>query len=195
MPTSSEHESQEDSAVRRWWRVFLLVECALLLAWVVGAWVTFTSPISQLLVTFWSVLGSWLCFSLPVAVLYLLGCPLMMSLSFGPSPQERAYQRKVGARPALTGEEFYARFYEGSGIPPDIPARVRDCLAYLDILIERAYPSDVIGHAYDDLDWYDVVFRIEKAFRFQFTEEDYALFTGTLGNLIDLVHVRLRERD
>ena len=118
-----------------------------------------------------------------------------MSMLFGPSPHERAYQREVGARPALTDEEFYTRFYAESDVPPDITARVRDCLAHLDILIERAYPSDAIARAYDDLDWYDVAFRIEKAFEIRFTEEDHAFCTGTLGNLIHLVHIRLSGRD
>jgi hypothetical protein len=115
-----------------------------------------------------------------------------MSLSFGPSPQERAYQQEVSARPALTDEEFYARFYEGSGVPKDIPARVRRCLADLDIFIERAYPDDMIAHASDDLDYDDVLFRIERQFGICFTEEDHPLFTGTLGNLIEQVHDRLR---
>ena len=134
-----------------------------------------------------------MCFSLPVAVLYLLGRPPVMSLSpLWPSPQERAYRREVGARPVLTDEEFYARFYKGSGLPPDIPTKVRRCLADLDMLIERAYPADVIASAYDDLDFYDVLFRIERQFGIRFTEEDYPQFTGTLGNLIDRVHDRLR---
>jgi len=173
--------------------VFLVVEFVLLCIWGVGTWATLTSPVFlRVQVILWSVLGAYLCFSLPVAVLYLLGRPPVMSLSplwpLGPSPQERAYQREVGARPPMTDEKFYARFYEGS----DIPVRVRRCLAYLDLFIERAHPDDMIGHAYDDLDWYDVVFRVEKQFGIRFTEQDYQLFTGTLGNLIELVHNRLR---
>jgi len=176
--------------------VFLAIEGVLLVALGVGALATWTWPVyPQAQAILVSVIGTWLCFSLPVAVLYLLGRPPEMNLSpLWPSARERSYWREVGGRPELTDEEFYDRFYEGSGVPPDIPARIRRCLADLDILIERAYPADRIPHADDELDYADVLFRIEREFVVRFTETDYALFTGTLGNLIDVVHDRLRGR-
>jgi hypothetical protein len=193
--SSSDQPPTADLVVRRRWRVFLTMEFALLCGWVLGAWATLSSPVfPQVQAVFLSVVGAWLCFSLPVAVLYLLGRAPVMSLSpLWPSPQQRAYRREVGARPVLTDEEFYTRFYEGSGIPPDIPAKVRHSLADLDLLIERAYPTDVIAYADDELDFADVIFRVGRQFGVRFTKEDYPRFTGTLGNLIDQVHERLRR--
>jgi hypothetical protein len=176
--------------------MFLVVEGVLLMVLVVGVWATLTWPIfpqAQAIVI--GVLGSWLCFSLPVAGLYLFGRAPEMTLSpLWPSPLERAYRLEVGGRPALTDEEFYARFYEGSGIPREIPARIRRCLANMGLFIDRAYPDDMIGYAFDDLDYADVLKRVGREFRIRFSKKDYPLFTGTLRDLIEQIHRRLDER-
>jgi hypothetical protein len=192
---SSADQPPTDPVLRRRWRVFLTIEFALLCGWVLGAWSTVNSPVfPKVQAVFLSVVGAWLFFSLPVAVLYLLGRPPVMSLSpLWPSSQMLAYWREVGARPVLTDEEFYTRFYQGSEIPYDIAAKVRHSLADLELLIERAYPTDVIAYADDELDFADVIFRVGRQFGVRFTKEDYPRFTGTLGNLIDQITERLRK--
>jgi hypothetical protein len=194
---SSTQEPPTDApVVRRRWRLFLVVESVLLAVLVVGVWSTLRWPVyPQVQALLIGVLGSWLCFSLPVAVLYLLGRPPEMTLTpFWPSPQEQAYRQEVGGRPVLTDEEFYTRFYEGSGIPREIPTGIRRCLANMGLFIDRAYPDDMIGYAFDDLDYADVLKRVGREFGIRFTKQEYPLFTGTLENLIEQVHRRLNER-
>src|SRR4051812_48759074 len=106
-----------DPVVSRRWRVFLTVECVLACAWGIGycAHATSRAPdfVERVLLP---ALGVWLFVSLPTAVLYLVSSlPGLEQLwPPGPSPQERAYRQEVGSRPALTDQEFYGRFYEGS---------------------------------------------------------------------------------
>jgi hypothetical protein len=87
--------------------------------------------------------------------------------------------------------EFYARFYQGSDIPRDIPVRVRDRLLELDGLADRLVPTDCLPLLVEELDYADVLRWVGREFEVRFTRADYPAVDGTLDNLIRLVHVRL----
>jgi hypothetical protein len=192
--TSNPQTPEEDKLVRRRWRIFLLIEFVVFALWFLALWAMLQWPTcSKVPAYIWSAIAGYLCFSLPLAALYLLGRPPVMIWPFCRSYQMRAYYRGLDGRTALTDDEFYARFYEGSGMPKEIPARIRQCLANLDILIERAYPSDLIWFADDELDYADVIYRVGRAFKIRFSKQEYPRFTGSLGNLIEKTYAKLRE--
>lgn len=90
-----------------------------------------------------SLLCMWHVFAVPIIVMYLAGNPVVMTLSpLVPSVESRAFVRRLRERPALSDDDFYARYYEESGISKDIPVRLRRCLRLkIDPLLERAGPA------------------------------------------------------
>jgi hypothetical protein len=138
------------------------------------------------------IMWMWHIVAIPICVLYLIGKPVVMSLSpLIPSSQSRALARQLRDRPDLSDEEFYTRFYEGSGIPREIPARVRRSLLEIDSRINRVIPADCVAVLYDDLDFADIVSDILKEFGIRFDYSDCESIDGTLDNLIRLVHRRI----
>ena len=181
-------------ASRRRWRLFLAVEGVLLLTAIVGLWTagTLGIPATWLL----GILWTWLAFTLPIGVLYLIGHLPVMTLSpLLPSAESRAFRQELKCRPAWTDEEFYDRFYAGSGIPRDIPARIRRCLMEFDRLAERVVPTDRLPllPIIEELDYADVLESVGEELGVALAEADYPAVDGTLDNLIRLVHAR-RER-
>jgi hypothetical protein len=108
-----------------------------------------------------------------------------------PSAESRRFRRQLNERPALSDEEFYARYYEGSGVLRDIPDRLRRSLLDLDPLLDRAIPSDFLYLLDDELDFANVLYLIEREFSLRFTEADNRGLDGTLDNLIRLVQSRI----
>jgi hypothetical protein len=179
----------QDSS-RRKWRVFLVVEAAL----VVAAYVSLRLVIDwHIRGAIWTstVLSTWLVITLPVDFLYLLGRPPVMSLAPFDSPECRAFRRELRARQVLEDDEFFERFYLRSGISPDVVARVRSCVVEWDPLARRAVPGDNLALLNGDLDIADVLHWIGREFAIGFTRADYPALDGTLDNLIRLVHDRL----
>jgi hypothetical protein len=178
------------AAIRRRWRLFLSAEALFLLLSVALIW---AGPPRWLLIPV-SVLGTWLVFTLPICLLYLIGRPPVITLSpLIPSAECRAFRRELKARPRLSDEEFYAQFYAGSGIPKDIPARVRRYLAEINVLADRAVPADNLSLLDDELDLSDILLELQEEFGVRFREVDYAAVDGTLNNLIWLISGRLGE--
>ncbi len=115
-----------------------------------------------------------------------------MSLSpLIPSAESRAFCRQLAERPVLSDDEFYARFYEGSGIPREIPSRLRRSLLPIHPLLERVIPSDYLCLLDDELDFAGVLYFVEREFSIHFTKADFEDIDGTLDNLVHLVHVRI----
>lgn len=106
------------------------------------------------------------------------------------SAESKAFRKELRERAVLSDAEFYARYYDGSGIPSEISAGVRRALHSVDSLFERAIPTDRLFHLYDELDFGDVLKAIEQEFKIRFSEADRATVDGTLENLIRLVHHR-----
>jgi hypothetical protein len=181
----------DDNTVRRRWRIFLAVEGVLLLLALGMTWAVFAFRLAPWVVVLIGLLGVWLGYTLPVAFLYLIGHPPVITLApLLPSAESRAFRRELRGRPVLSDGEFYARFCEGSGIPGDIPARLRRVFVEIDPLSERAVPNDRLWLLDDELDFADVLDRVGQEFGVRFTRADYPTVDGTLGNLVQLVHAR-----
>jgi hypothetical protein len=180
---------------RRRWRLFLAVEGALLLVAFASTWAAFVVRPGGWVVWPLSVLWTWLVYTLPIAALYLLGRPPVMTLApLIPSAQSRAFRRELKGRQALSADEFYARFYEGSGVPRDVAVGVRRSLGGFEWLADRRLaPSDYLPWLDDDLDLADVLYRLGREFGVRFTGADYPAVDGTLDNLVRLVHARLGQ--
>jgi hypothetical protein len=179
-----------DGARKRRWRLFLAGESVLLLLTILGFVWFWTPPAPPT----WAprvliYLCLWHCIALPKCFLYLIGKPVVISLApLFTSPESILFRRQLRQRSALGDEEYYARFYEGSGMPKDIPARLRKSLLKHDKLFDRVYPAEFLPLVDDDLDFGDIVFVIEREFGFRFPKKDIKLIDGTLDNLILLVH-------
>jgi hypothetical protein len=91
----------------------------------------------------------------------------------------------------LSDDEFYYRFYDRSGLPKDIPARIRRCLSHVEALADRFVPCDHLELMDDELDLVFVLEAVGEEFGVRFTKEDYPLVDGTLDNLVQLVYTRL----
>jgi hypothetical protein len=173
------------------YRLFVTVESVLLLITVLGLAGLFGQSIARLLLALFGFLLLWHLIAIPICFMYLFGTPIVMSLSpLIDSAESRAFRRQLKERPALSDDDFYALFYGGSGIPRDIPARLRHALLSADPLFERAIPSDVLYHLYDDLDIADVVDFVEMEFGIAFTKADHRGIDGTFDNLVQLVRRR-----
>jgi hypothetical protein len=82
------------------------------------------------------------------------------------SDAERAYSAHLRRRPRLDDEAFLRRFYAGSGLPEDIPIRLRRL--YQEIFGEDfagLHPEDNVARIYDGIDFADVLWRVEREFR------------------------------
>jgi hypothetical protein len=181
----------DDNTVRRRWRIFLAVEGVLLLLAVGVTWAISACPLALWVAVPISLLWVWLVYTLPVAALYLVGRPPVMTLApLLPSAESRAFRRELRGRPVFSDDEFYARFYAGSGIPRDVPARLRRVLVEFLPLSERAVPNDRLWLLDDELDFADVLHRVGQEFGLRFTRADYPEVDGTLANLVQLVHAR-----
>ncbi len=88
----------------------------------------------------------------------------MFTLSYM-TEYERFLRKAWLARPHLSDEELYDRFYVGSGIRRDIPCRVRrELIDALGEGLDSLYPSDNLAFAVEDVDFADVLFRMEREF-------------------------------
>ncbi len=84
----------------------------------------------------------------------------------GKSEAERAYAEQLRRRARLSDDEFYEKFYSATGIPKDIPARLRKL--YQTIMgydFSALRPEDNFALIYDWLDFADVLYRVEKEFK------------------------------
>jgi hypothetical protein len=133
-------------------------------------------------------LESWV--GWPVAVL-LWGWVACTSAFCLCSPESWAFRRELKGREPLSSDEFYTRFYRGSGIPKDVVKRVRRSLLGFEWLADRLAPADYLPWLDDDLDMADVLYRLGREFGVKFTKADYPAVDGTLDNLVRLVHARL----
>jgi hypothetical protein len=138
------------------------------------------------------VLSLWHVVALPICFMYLIGKPIIMTLSpLIASAESRAFRKQLRERPTLADEEFYSRYYEGSNIPRDIPARLRRSLGVIDPLIDRVTPFDFLYLLDDELDFNDVICLTEREFGVRFTKMENESIDGTLDNLIRLIHMRI----
>jgi hypothetical protein len=187
----TEKRLADEAAQKHHYRLFITVESILLVIAVLGCAGALSHVVGEWAKWPLTALWMWHIVAIPICFLYLIGKPVVMTLSpLIPSAESRKFWRQLNERPPLKDEEFYARYYEGSGIPRDIPARLRRSLLDLDPLLDRAIPTDFLYLLDDELDFADVLYLIEREFDLRFTETDHKRLDGTLDNLIRLIHSR-----
>ena len=99
---------------------------------------------------------------------------------------ERFLRRVWRERPRLSDEEFYDRFYRGSGIDPAIPSRVRAELEQaLGENMGALHPSDNLVFGFEDVDFADILFRMGRVFDVRVPVQAFpAEIDGTVDSLI-----------
>lgn len=118
------------------------------------------------------VCGVVLVFTLPICVLTLLGHQPVMTLSpLVPSSHQRAKWRDMRQRPELSDKEFYFQFYGSTGIPEEIPLRLRGVYAG-QLGISRVLPNDKATDFDEELDFCDLLFAVAEEFSIEFTEAE-----------------------
>jgi acyl carrier protein len=168
--------------------------CAALFVWSVYARPRFWgltlggTPLDALLI---GIAGAILVFTLPVCILILLGHPPVMTLSpFFPSREQRAKWAEMRQRPGLSDDEFYERFYAGTGIAREIPLRLRR--VYDGALgTDRVWPADKAHEFDDDLDLADLFFVVEKEFKVKVNKEEALKLDHSFDSIVRLVASKL----
>jgi hypothetical protein len=193
----TQQQTADEAAHRQRYRLFLSLEGALLVVSGLACPLIFHGmngwaqwPLFSLLYT----LVLWHLVAIPICIFYLLGNPIVMSLSpLIPSAASMDLVRQLGERQALKDDEFYKLFYDDAGIPRDIPVRVRRCLAHTFPMMDRVWPTDLLYLLDDELDFADVLYVLGREFGIHFTRADYGSVDGTLGHLILMVDVRVTQ--
>ena len=111
---------------------------------------------------------------------------------------ERAYREQLRQRPKLDDDAFYQTFYSGTGIPRDIPVRLRRL--YEKIIgdnLSALQPQDNQAFIYGGIDFGDVLYRVEREFKLKIPREStvkapltyhgYSSPTGEIDGTFDSV--------
>ncbi len=126
----------------------------------------------------------WFRFSLRPAFTLLLDC-------FIPERQ-RAYERDLESRVLMDDETFYQSNYGSTGIPREIPIRLRRLFAYqLGSCWEHVQPADKPTDADDNLDFAELVFDVEEEFGVSIPIQDMMELDGSFDSLVRCVSVKL----
>jgi acyl carrier protein len=141
------------------------------------------------------LVGIWLVVTIPMCVMYLLGSPIVMSLSpLVDSPASRAYQKELRKRPELDDDLFFNQYYADTDVPKEIPLRIRQLLARkVDHWLMRVQPNDLLYLINDDLDGADVLKIVEKDFGCKFAKEDVKSWNGSFDWLVQYVKSKRKE--
>ena len=115
-----------------------------------------------------------------------------------PTRDERAFHRTLEARPGLDDDAFFAAFYADTGVPPDLPARLRaDLAAALGFdreELESLHPRDPLGLLDPEVDFADLFWRLERTFGITLPRAEWATWDGTFDGLVRWVRIRSAAR-
>jgi acyl carrier protein len=104
------------------------------------------------------------------------------------------FERQLAARPQLDDRTFCNSWYEGSGIPEDIPIRVRKVYAeQLGRYWRGVRPADKACLAYPDLDFAELLYEIEDEFGIHIPLEDMKALDETFDSVVRYVASRRQE--
>jgi len=96
-------------------------------------------------------------------------------------PSWYAYVEETRRRPRLDDDAFYEQFYAGTGIPKDIPVRVRIIFESIVGLDRRVFrPGDNIFLNHEELDLAELIWRLEREFKMKVDIE--TAFKGPIGH-------------
>ena len=146
------------------------------------------------------ICGVILIFDLPVCVLVVYewlrtGEPPELSLSpLFPCREQREFRRNLRERTKLSDDDFFAVFYSHSQIPKELVVQLRKSLeGAFGLDFAALHPTDNLIFADAELDWADVMFRLNRNFDIVLTKEMFRGFDGTFDALLRLVHSRVGE--
>src|ERR1700733_1596795 len=94
-------------------------------------------------------------------------------------------ERQMDQRPVLDDESFYARYYDGTEVPRDIPIRARRILAeQLGAHWLRVCPSDDIPAILMDVDLTNIIWEIAEEFDVEVTLDQMKGIDGTFDSVV-----------
>ena len=94
-------------------------------------------------------------------------------------------ERELLSRPQLDDHAFYEAHYDGSGIPEDIPIRVRKVyVEQLGDCWKGVRPDDDVCGAYPDLDLAELLYEIEDEFKIKIPDEEMRKMNGTFDAIV-----------
>ena len=97
-------------------------------------------------------------------------------------------ERELLSRPQLDDQAFYEAHYGGSGIPEDIPIRVRKVyVEQLGDCWKGVRPDDNVCEAYPDLDLAELLYEIEDEFGIKIPDEEMKKMDGTFDAIVRYV--------
>jgi acyl carrier protein len=98
------------------------------------------------------------------------------------------FERELLSRPQLDDQAFNQAHYGGSGIPEDIPIRVRKVyVEQLGDCWKGVQPDDNICDAYPDLDLAEILYEIEDEFGIKIPDEEMRKMDGTFDAIVRYV--------
>jgi hypothetical protein len=98
------------------------------------------------------------------------------------------FAREMSARPLLSDDEFYETFYGTTDIPVDIPIRLRKLYAYqLGDAWQKIWPQDVVTKASANLNFADLLAKVEDEFGVTIPREAMQTMDGSFGGIVQYV--------
>jgi hypothetical protein len=171
------------------YRTFLAVEIALMVLFPGFVYWSLVSHQSVVVIVIFTAVAMWLVVTLPIAILYLVGKPIVFSLvPLFDSAEARAYRRELKQRPLPDDDAFCEQFYADRPLEQEIAFRLRRlCTRFTDPLLDKVQPHDLFYLANEELDLADFIFRVEKEFGLAFAPEDIEPLVGTFDWLVGAV--------
>jgi hypothetical protein len=124
---------------------------------------------------------------LGLAGLAIVALLLYLAWRFDPARRaRRQFDDEISRREPLTDEQYCERFFAQSGVPRDIPIRLRALYAkHVRFPAALILPSDELTHlACDSFDVMDLVLDIEREFGVRLTNEELATLDGSMNSVI-----------
>jgi hypothetical protein len=135
--------------------------------------------------------GAILAFDLPVCLWIVIhslatGEPPELSLSpLIPTKEEREFRRALRERPKLNDDDFYDAFYADSNTPRQLTVQLRTLLENaFGLDFAALHPTDNLIDADVELDWADIVFRIDRELNVAVPHDFIRDFDGTFDSLL-----------
>ena len=104
------------------------------------------------------------------------------------------FERELMRRPQLDDQAFYQAHYGGSGIPEDIPIRVREVyVEQLGAYWKGVRPHDNACESYPDMDLAWLLYEIEDEFGIKIPDEDVKQMDGTFDAIVRYIGSQQRS--
>lgn len=95
------------------------------------------------------------------------------------------HEREMDARLHVDDKIFYDSYYAGTGIPNDIPIRLRRLVAHqLGRPWEKVVPSDNLPSIDPELDMYELLVEIDEEFKVSIAETEVAGQLDTFDSIV-----------